>query len=152
MNPQDQQRPVGAAAVVGAFVLGLDAIASLLAGLLLALPAVGTRFDTGPQDARTGIAAVAVASLFALVCPAAAALVGGLRTRAAHVFGCVVTAVMAVLVAGGSALLLPATDNVSENEVGLAVIGLAAAVLLANIAALAVLLGTLRPARAHAHR
>ena len=139
----DFRQPVGAATVLPVVVLVLDAIVALTVSLVLAsalLTVPGILLvpdpDLGADYALPGLGAVAVGSVFTLVCPAVATLVGALRTHTAHLLGCVVTGLAAVLVAGAAALTMP-----DPKPSVLVVSGI---VFAANIAALSLLLGAVR--------
>ncbi|MEU8657776.1 hypothetical protein [Actinoplanes philippinensis] len=98
MLPNNSRGPVSAAAVVAPIVLTADAVAALVMTFPLSLQMLVWATDDSVFHLVIALAAVA------LLCPAVAALVGGVRTWAAHLTGCIVTALLAVACAGLTAM------------------------------------------------
>jgi hypothetical protein len=136
---QKQRGPVSTATVVAPLVLVADALVALVLALPLAVQLMFVAFDEEERRFDVLLALIIAIAALALVCPAIAALVAGVRTWAAHVTGCVVTAVVAVAAAGLTAMAL---------RYGYAdwVAPAAGALLAANVFALFLLTGRLRPA------
>jgi hypothetical protein len=137
--PRGRTTPAGIAAVV---VLALDAVLGLAGTVVLALSVllVSLNYESGRDRATTGVAFLVFTAVVALACPAVAALVAGLRTRGAYLTGVVTTATVAVAVAAETAFWLDLETSVPTIVAGV--------VFAANLAAVFLLMGLLRPASA----
>jgi hypothetical protein len=98
-----QRGPVTAATTVAVLVLIADA---LLMALPLSVSLLFLAVDEEPAATEVLFAVIGLLAAIALLCPAMATLVAGVRTRAAHLGGCVVTALIAVAAAGLTAMAL----------------------------------------------
>lgn len=130
MLTDNPRGPVSAAAVIAPIVLAADAVAAFAMTVPVTVQLFWTMADFVIQM-FVGLAAIA------LICPAVAALVGGVRTWAAHLTGCVVTALIAVAFAGLTALAL-------NNDLPGWVAATTAGLFVANMVAVFLLTGRLR--------
>jgi hypothetical protein len=134
-----QRGPVTAATVVAAVVLVADATVAMVMALPLSVQLLFLAFDETPAAAGVLFVVIGLLAATALICPAVATLVAGVRTRAAHITGCVLTALIAVIAAGltAAALHYGFPDWFAPA---------AGTLFAANVLALFLLIGRLRPA------
>ncbi|GIE28359.1 hypothetical protein Ait01nite_014040 [Actinoplanes italicus] len=97
---------VTAATTVAVLVLIADALVAMLMALPLSVSLLFLAVDEEPAATEVLFAVIGLLAAIALLCPAMATLVAGVRTRAAHLAGCVVTALIAVAAAGLTAMAL----------------------------------------------
>jgi hypothetical protein len=136
---RNQRGPVTAATTVAALVLIADALVAMLMALPLSVSLLFLSVDEEPAATEVLFAVIGLLAAIALLCPAMATLVAGVRTRGAHLTGCVVTALIAVAAAGLTAMALRYgfPSWVAPASVVL---------LAANVLALFLLTGRLQPA------
>ncbi|MBO3737541.1 hypothetical protein [Actinoplanes flavus] len=141
MFQQSQRGLISASAVLVAVVLAADAVAALAttiaSALILPLYLAMTGAESVPGHGVPVL--LAGSALTALSCPVVATLVAGVRTPAAHLTGCVVTALIIVGVAGLGALAL-------RYDLPNRVTMITGVLFVANVVALTLVIGLLRPA------